>query len=73
MLLSSLILDVSYYWHKPGFCSHTCKVSSDVVVGEVVVELCGIVVVVGVAVVVVVVTMGVFAAVLDGFVSQKVL
>ena len=47
--------------------------SSDVVVGEVVVELCGIVVVVGAAVVVVVVTKGVFAAVLDGFVSQKVL
>ena len=71
MLLSLLILDVSYYWHKPGFCSH--KVSSDVVVDEFVVEVCGIVVVVGAAVVVVVVTMGVFAAVLDGFVSQKVL
>ena len=47
--------------------------SSDVVVGEVVVEVCGIVIVVGTAVVVVVFNMGVFAAVQDGFVSQKVL
>lgn len=43
------------------------------VVGEVV-EVCGIIVdVVGAAFVVVVVTMGMFTAVLDGFVSQKVL